>query len=219
MKADIEKLKTECVARYQDYIDSIASGMEFDDLMKYDSRDVLKSVVERLENLNAVGIFKSQRPPFDEGSAIWRYDIKALSMDEKKLFVAFRLEEIFYNALERGSTSDIRDVIVLDEAHNFFTDDEDNITNTLAKEARKFGISMICASQAPTHFSDDFLTNVGSKVILGLDQFYWDQSIRKLRIDGDLLEAITPQKTLALQLNNKGETRSEFRLVLLTPDG
>ena len=78
---------------------------------------------------------------------------------------------------------------------------------------------MICASQAPTHFSDDFLTNVGSKVILGLDQFYWDQSIRKLRIDGDLLEAITPQKTLALQLNNKGETRSEFRLVLLTPDG
>lgn len=219
LKADIEKLKTECVARYQDYIDSIASGMEFDDLMKYDSRDVLKSVVERLENLNAVGIFKSQRPPFDEGSAIWRYDIKALSMDEKKLFVAFRLEEIFYNALERGSTSDIRDVIVLDEAHNFFTDDEDNITNTLAKEARKFGISMICASQAPTHFSDDFLTNVGSKVILGLDQFYWDQSIRKLRIDGDLLEAITPQKTLALQLNNKGETRSEFRLVLLTPDG
>lgn len=215
---DITRLKGETIERYTEYIEAIATGMEFDDLMKYDSRDVLKSVVERLENLNAVGIFKSQRPPFDEESSIWRYDIKALSMDEKKLFVAFRLEELFYQALERGVQTGIREVIVLDEAHNFFTDDEDNITNTIAKEARKFGISMICASQSPTHFSDDFLTNVGSKVILGLDQSFWDSSIRKLRIDGTILESITPQKTLALQLNNKGETKSEFRLVLLPPD-
>ena len=62
------------------------------------------------------------------------------------------------------------------------------------------------------------MTNVGSKVILGLDQSFWDSSIRKLRIDGTILESITPQKTLALQLNNKGETKSEFRLVLLPPD-
>ena len=178
---------------------------------------MLKSVVERLENLNAVGIFKSQRPPFNDESSIWRYDIKALSMDEKKLFVAFRLEELFYQALERGVQTGIREVIVLDEAHNFFTDDEDNITNTIAKEARKFGISMICASQSPTHFSDDFLTNVGSKVILGLDQSFWDPAIRKLRIDPAILENITPQKTLALQLNNKGETKSEFKMVLLPP--
>jgi len=215
---DIQKLKTESIERYSEYIEAIATGMEFDDLMKYDSRDVLKSLVERLENLNAIGIFKSQKPPFDNNSPIWRYDIKALSMDEKKLFVAFRLEELFYQALERGVQNTICDIIVLDEAHNFFTDDEDNVTNTISKEARKFGISMICASQSPTHFSDDFLTNVGTKVILGLDQSFWDKSVRQLKIDASIIESITPQKTLALQLNNKGETRSDFRLVLLTPD-
>lgn len=220
--SDIARLKNESIERYSEYIESISTGMEFEDLLKYDSRDVLKSVVERLENLNAVGIFKSQKPPFDEETAIWRYDIRSLSMDEKKLFVAFRLEEIFYQAVERdvhhGAQSEIRDVIVLDEAQQFFSDDEDNITNTISTQARKFGMSMICASQSPAHFSDDFLTNVGSKVILGIDPGLWPPSSKKLRIDIDMLEAITPKKTLALQLNNSGETKNDFRLVLLPPD-
>jgi len=218
LKLDIEKLKNECIERYSEYLNAVSTGMEFDDLLKYDSRDVLKSVVERLENLNAIGIFKSSKPPFDEDASIWRYDIKALSIDEKKLFVAFRLEELFYQAIERGVQTGIREIIVLDEAHNFFSDDESNIINTIAKEARKFGMSMICASQSPRHFSDDFLSNVATKIILGLDQTFWDESARKLKIDMNLLESIVPHKTLALQLNNKGETRTEFKSILLTPD-
>lgn len=218
LKRDIEKLKNECIERYSEYLNAVSTGMEFDDLLKYDSRDVLKSVVERLENLNAIGIFKSLKPPFDEDASIWRYDIKALSIDEKKLFVAFRLEELFYQAIERGVQTGIREIIVLDEAHNFFSDDESNIINTIAKEARKFGMSMICASQSPRHFSDDFLSNVATKIILGLDQTFWDESARKLKIDMNLLESIVPHKTLALQLNNKGETRTEFKSILLTPD-
>jgi hypothetical protein len=218
IEAEIQKLKDECLLKYTEYLNAVESGMEFDDLIRYDSRDVLKSVVERLENLNAVGIFKNKRPPFDDDCPMWRYDIKSLSMDEKKLFVSFRLEEIFYKALERGVQDDVRDVIVLDEAHNFFNDDESNITNVIAKEARKFGISLVCASQAATHFSDDFLSNVGTKIILGLDQMYWDSSMRKLKFDSGLMESVIPQKTLAIQINNKAETRTEFRLALITPD-
>ena len=52
--------------------------------MKYDSKDVMKSVVERLENLYNCGIFKEQQPPFDTNSTVWRYDIKALRLEEKK---------------------------------------------------------------------------------------------------------------------------------------
>ncbi len=175
----------------------------------------MKSVVERLENLNAIGIFKTITPPFDEKNPIWRYVIKSLSMDEKKLFVYFRLEEIFYQSVQRGVQDDIVDIIILDEAHNFFTDDDDNIINTIAKEARKFGLALICASQSPTHFSDDFVSNVGTKIILGIDQMYWDGSVRKLKIDPKILEFITPHKTMALQINNKGELRAKFRQVLL----
>ena len=218
MQADLDKLKKECTDKYTEYVMSINTGMEFEDLLKYDSRDVLKSVVERLENLNAIGIFKNQIPPFDVDSSLWRYDVKALSMDEKKLFIEFRLEELFYQALQRGVVNEIRDVIIIDEAHNFFSDDEDNILNTIAKEGRKFGISLICASQAPTHFSDDFLSNVGTKIILGIDQMFWDSSMRKLKIDMSIMENIVSQKIMAAMINNKGETRSAFQLVLLTPD-
>lgn len=218
LETDLDKLKQDCIAKYAEYVNSITTGMEFEDVLRYDSREVLKSVVERLENLNAIGIFKNQTPPFDANSALWRYDIKALSLDEKKLFIEFRLEELFYQAVQRGVVDEIRDVIIIDEAHNFFSDDDDNILNTIAKEARKFGIALICASQAPTHFSDDFLANVGTKIILGIDQIYWKASTTKLMIDMSMMESVVAQKVMATMINNKGETRSAFQLVLLTPD-
>lgn len=220
IESDIKKLQEECSVKYTEYLQSIATGMEFDDVLRYDSPQVLKSVVERLENLNAVGIFKNQKPPFDESAAMWRYDIKPLSMAEKKLFVSFRLEEIFYNAMQREThdQSDIRDIIVLDEAHNFFNDDEENITNTIAKEARKFGISMICASQSVDHFSDDFLMNVGTKIILGLAKTAWDSAYRKLKFENGMMELVVPQKTMAIEIDNKGQLDTEMRLALITPD-
>lgn len=214
-EAELKKLGEDAVALYYEYIQSAQTGMELNDLMKYDSKEVMKSVVERLENLNATGIFKAASPPFDPNAAIWRYDIKALSSDEKKLFVAFNLESILLKAVQRGVQSDVVDVIILDEAHNFLNDDPDNILNIIAKEARKFGVGLFCASQSPTHFSDDFISNVSAKIILGIDQMFWDGSVRKLKIDQKLLEWIVPHQQLVVQLNNKGETRNRFQGVLL----
>src|SRR3546814_15906044 len=85
--------------------------------MKYDSTDVLKSVVDRLENLNAIGVFKATPPPFDPYADVWRYKIQALSTEERKLFVLFRLEEIFAAAIQRGEQDQVVEVVVLDEAH------------------------------------------------------------------------------------------------------
>lgn len=216
-KAELElkKLGEEAVALYYEYVQSIQTGLELNDLMKYDSKEVMKSVVERLENLNATGIFKSAQPPFDPEASIWRYDIKALSSDEKKMFVAFNLENIFLKAVQRGVQNDVVDIIIVDEAHNFLNDDPENILNIIAKEARKFGVGLICASQSPTHFSDDFISNVSAKIILGIDQMFWDGSVRKLKIEQKLLEWIVPHQRLVVQLNNKGETRNNFQGVLL----
>lgn len=214
-EGELKKLGEDAISLYYEYIQSIQTGMELNDLIKYDSKEVMKSVVERLENLNATGIFKSAPPPFDPEASIWRYDIKALSADEKKLFVAFNLESILFKAVQRGVQTDVVDVIILDEAHNFLNDDPDNILNIIAKEARKFGVGLFCASQSPTHFSDDFISNVSAKIILGIDQMYWDGSVRKLKIDQKLLEWIVPHQQLVVQLNNKGETRNRFQGVLL----
>lgn len=215
LKKECEKLSAEAILLFTEHLDSVQTGFELSDLIKYDSKDVMKSVVDRLENLNSIGIFRAERPPFDRKNPIWRYDIKALAPDEKKLFVSFILEAIFHNAVQRGVQSDLVEVIILDEAHLFLTDDADNPINVIAKEARKFGLGMFCASQSPTHFSDDFISNVSTKIILGIDQMYWDGTVRKLKMEQEALEWIVPHKKLIMQMSNKGETRNTFQWVTL----
>lgn len=211
---EVQKLGAEAVELFQEHVATIETGRELSDLARYDSKEVLRSVVERLENLNAIGIFKAAPPPFDPSKAVWRYDVRALAADEKKLFVSLVLERIFLAAVERGPVDDIREVVVLDEAHLYLDDDPENIANVLAKEARKFGIALWCASQSPTHFTDDFLSNVGTKIILGLDEMYWEGAMRKMKIEKRALEWIVPQRSMVVQLSNRGETRSRFTWVI-----
>ena len=210
IKQSLQVLGEEAIGLFKEYIESIQTGFEMTDLLKYDSKDVMKSVVDRLENLNSIGIFRSEEPPFDPDASIWRYDIKALAPAEKKIFVSFLLESLFHQSVQRGVQDDIVEIIVLDEAHLFLTDDDDNPINIIAKEARKFGLGLFAASQSPTHFSDDFLSNVSTKIILGIDQMYWDNSVRKLKMDLAALEWLIPHKRLLIQMNNKGETRNKF---------
>ena len=216
MKLELRTTGEAAIESYTKYVASIETGMELTDLIKYDSIDTLKSVVERLGNLVASGIFKNQEPEFEQNSSIWRYDIKALTnLDEKKLFVYFLLEEIFAQRLQAGMQSDVVEMVLLDEANLFFNDDSDNIINIIAKEARKFGLGLCCASQSPTHFSEDFISNVGTKIILGLDQMFWDGSVRKLKIEQQALEWIVPHQKMVVQINNKAELRNRFIWVSL----
>lgn len=207
---EMDKLKAQAIEAYGAYVNVIGSGRELDDVLRYDSRDVLRSVGERLDNLNALGLFRPDAPPFDDEAAVWRYDIKALREDEQKLFVTFCLEELFQRAVARGVQSELTDVVVLDEAKRFFTDEADNPLNVWVTEGRKFGLSLVCASQSPTHFSEDFLGNVASKLILGIDEMYWDGSVRKLKIDMRTLQYIVPRRTLAAQIKTTGEARARF---------
>lgn len=215
LESDIEKQSEVVIDLFRDHLNSLKTGHELDDVIRYDSKDVLKSVVEKLQNLNNIGIFRPERPPFDNRKSIWRYDIHFLSAPEKKLFVSFILEAIYSNSLNRGLQDGVVELVVLDEAHLFFNDDDSNPINMIAKEARKFGLGLICASQSPTHFSDDFLSNVATKMILGIDQMFWDQSVRKLKLDEDSLAWIVAKKSLLLQMNSSGETATGFSRVLL----
>jgi hypothetical protein len=215
LQADLEKAGNKAIEAYTNYVQSIRTGRELEDLMKYDSTDVLKSVVDRLENLNAIGIFKATPPPFDPNAQVWRYNLKALSMEERKLFVLFRLEELFAKAVERGEQDDVVEVIVLDEAHIYADDDPDNIMNTVAKEARKFGLAMICASQSPTHFPEDFISSVGTKVILGIDEMYWRQSSVKMNVPEEAIKWIKLQSTMLVQAKEKGNAKNDWRWTLI----
>ena len=209
-KEDLNTLKEKCITEYSNYINNIQTGNELLDLMKYDSKDVLKSVVERLENLNNTGIFKDSPPPFDKNVGVWRYQIKALRLEEKKMFVNMLLEQIFERRMQEGVEKNLKEVIVIDEAHMYFSDEPENIINIIAKEARKFGLGLICASQSPTHFSEDFMTNVSCKMILGLDESFWKPTELKLNIPSKALSYIMFQKNMLIQIKNKGDNRNLF---------
>lgn len=214
---DLEKAKAAAIEAYAAAVRAIGSGRELDDLVRYDSREMLRSVVERLESLYATGIFRPEPPPFEAEAPVWRYDIRALAADEKKLFVHFALEDIFRRAMRRGLQDRVVETVVLDESHLFFGDDPENVLNAYAKEARKFGLGLICASQSPTHFSEDFLGNVATKVILGIDEMYWDGSVRKLKIDPKTLQYIRPKRTLAAQIKTGEGDSARFVGVEIPP--
>jgi hypothetical protein len=216
--ADLKKHGDRAIEAYSEYVESVKGGKEMEELLRFSSVDVLKSCVERLENLLAIGIFKGKTPPFDEKTHIWRYDLKPLGKDEQKLFVLFRLEELFLKAVQRGETDYIADIFVVDEASNFFDDDESNILNTIAKEARKFGVSLICASQAPTHFSDDFVSSVGTKIVLGIDEMFWPSSSRKLNLPTGSLEWVKPTQSMLLQMKQKGIPKNNWNHVVFNPN-
>lgn len=191
----------------EEYIDNaMDGGRSVDDILKYGSLDILKSVGEKMENLLASGIFKNRAIEFSKHSVVHHYHIKSLSDDEQKMFVLLDLERKFEEAKARGPCNYIRDVFVIDEAAKFFDDDESNILNIMAREARKFGVSMICASQAPTHFSDDFISSVAVKIILGIDEMFWDSSVRKLRVPIDDMKWVKPKELLLAQIKQQGRS-------------
>lgn len=198
-------------AAFRDYVESIENGVELTNLIKYDSIDTVKSVVNRIENLLSTGLFKDTAPEFDPRATVWRYDLHFLqNIEEKKMFVYFMLTELFGDCKQRGQSSDLVEFVVLDESNLFFDDDKSNIINIIALEARKFGLGLCCASQNPDHFSADFLSSVATKVVLGLDQTHWNRAIQKLNMLASDLEWITPHKSMLVQVDNRGASKSTF---------
>lgn len=212
----IGKLKENCKEIYNEYIDNIKTGHEIDEIIKYDSKEVIKSVYERLVNLESSGIFKGETPPFDENNNVWRYNIKSLNKDEQKMFIDILLEDIFINAKQVGEKNEPETFIIIDEAHIFLTDEDEHIINVIAKEARKFGVALILASQSFTHFPEDIISNASTKIVLGIDEMFHIGSAKKLMIEPKRFGYIIPQKSALIQLKNKGDMSNKYMDVILS---
>lgn len=203
IEAALDPMRENSIQAYTDYINSIKNGHELDALLKFDSKATLKSVVDRIENLKSCGVFRDQEPQFSPNNPVWRYRIKNLGKEEKKLFVLFRLRELYHQALARGEQSGICEVIVLDECSLFMDSDPDHIISVMANEIRKFGTALICASQSFTHFTDDFLASAATKLVLGIDEMYWEKMARQLQIKKEWLGNIVLQRTALIQIKRR----------------
>ena len=210
LEEQFNKARDKAISTYTEYANSISSGSEIDDLMKYNSADVLLSVLNKLENLYSVGIFKSETPPFDQKANVWRYNLKALGLEERKLFVLFRCAEVFEKCIQLGETNEIRRTLIIDEAPIFMDDDPENILTLIAREGRKFGLQLITAAQSPEKYPEDIISSTASKIILGIDETFFASASKKMNVERNALEWIIPRQRLLAQMKSQGDTKTKW---------
>lgn len=200
---------------YNNYIDEIQTGEELKDFIKYDSAQTLKSVLTRINNLENAGIFKSGGEKFDTSKKVYRFNLSAINKDEQLLFISTMAEMIFNRIRESGPSKEVKEYIVIDEAHLFVTDDADNPLNSMAKESRKFGLGLMLASQSIHHFSEDLIMNTAMKYILGIDETFYSQVSRKAGIDIKIMPYIKPRVSALVNLKMGAEStgwiQSQFK--------
>ncbi|MBC8641584.1 ATP-binding protein [Caballeronia sp. EK] len=206
----LDAAKAKFLDKVTNYVSSIETGREFEDLIKYDSKEVLKGVIDRLKNLKATGIFNANPPPFDPDAKVWSYDLTNLDEQDKFIFAKVRAQHIARQRKLGGLQGEIREIIGLDEAPVVFDDNPDSIYNKIAKELRKFGLALWCAAQTPSDFPEGVITTVSTKILLGIDSYYWSASCKKLNIEDKVLKFITPQQTIAAYMDKKGSLNAKF---------
>lgn len=212
----LDKTKAKAGQAYGSYLDAIVTGRELDDLIRYNSTDVLTSVYERFQNLRAIGIYNPVMPPFDPGQPVWRYYIKPLEIPVQRMFVDMVCARIFERAMQSGLKQDVVEVILLDEGKRYISDSGDDILDKISNEARKFGVGLWIASQSPGHFTDDFIKATGTIIVLGLAKADTNLAARKLGIDEKLLGGIIPQQSALIQMKNKGVLAADFESITLS---
>lgn len=215
LRAEVTEGIPAIVESFSEYVENIASGRELDALIRYDTLDTMRSLVNRLDGMVNAGIFNSGVPPFDENAPVWRHDLTALSLAEQRLYVFTVVTRLFEEARERGiakGAADILDLIVVDEASKFFKDTDSNIIDIVAREGRKYGVGLVAASQSPAEFSDSFLSNTSVKVLLKLDDTEGLKAKRKMLIPDEILNGIEMGRVAAIQIVRRGQASSPYRL-------
>jgi hypothetical protein len=211
----LEKLRFKAIETYTAAMQAMKTGDELNDIIRYSDVTTLSSVLDRIDHLDKAGIFKDHPPGMDPRAAIHVYDINSIGRDEQKMFLEILLEELWLEAKAAGQTSRPETFIIIDEASIFVSDDADHILNILIREARKFGIGILFASQSINHFSEDVLANCGLKLILGVDQMFVNSMARMLRVDAKLIDSIKPRMSALVQCKVVGDQKNDFTEIYL----
>ena len=141
-------------------------------------RSVAESLLDRLKPLSSMPIF-SLTEELDVRSllnGIHAYDVSRLRGKAKALVcdALFGLLSDYLFSLGPVCSAGYkhRIFLVVDEAKVFFGEKDrkecpDHPLNRIATEGRKYGVSLIAASQRVEHFSEDFLGSAALQMVLG----------------------------------------------------
>lgn len=194
---EVEKVKRmfekvyEKVRRYEEHLSEGKHVEEFPtqlkggiDISKYSSKQqmsALESLKPYFDSIFRSSIFNNNNPRPMRG--INRYDIAGFTNSGDSMLAIFfadiMLQKIFRAAKLAGEYRGangrrVHTYIVIDESKIILPtgkekDNTMNIYNRLATEIRKYGYGLILISQRLTHFSDEILTSMFTKIILRTD--------------------------------------------------
>ena len=143
----LSALKTDILDLFKTCLDTVDQD-DFEQYVRYDSKDVLKAVYDKIDKLLSFGVFKATPPPFDPAKPIWHYNMAGLYVEEQGYLVELTLEDLFAKAIESGFKPEVDTLIFIDESQKFVsTDDQDHIISVLFREIRKFGVGLLLATQ------------------------------------------------------------------------
>jgi len=124
----------------------------------------------RIEPLFATGIFQVDGGDLTFNDILNHTTIVRLSnLATPELMVAvsrFMLQKIYSDMLAKGPTNQIRVFAVIDEAHKLSYDET---LTELVREARKYGVGLLLASQSPKDFDRVAFDLMGTKIALHLE--------------------------------------------------
>ncbi len=145
-------------------------------------KDVLKRIEQYERSRHTANVAARCRPllemdlfrPTEQATDLLSLVRLGLVIDLHNLFAetlqmaagAFVLRKLYKDMFSWGYAKQLRLAIVLDEAHRLA---KDITLPKLMKEGRKFGISVIVASQGMGDFHPDVLSNAGTKVIFRMN--------------------------------------------------
>lgn len=124
-----------------------------------------KNARDRLRPLTDFGLFAPDAQggfaPAEGGGLV--VDVSGLGLEAVQLAAgAFLLRKVYRDMFRWGQGSAMRLAVVLDEAHRLA---KDVTLPKLMKEGRKYGISVVVASQGAADFHRDVVGNAGTKIV------------------------------------------------------
>jgi DNA phosphorothioation-dependent restriction protein DptH len=145
-------------------------------------KDVLKRIEQNEQARHVANVAARCRPllemdlfrPAEQSADLLSLVRSGLVIDLHNLFAetlqmaigAFVLRKLYKDMFRWGYAKQLRLAIVLDEAHRLA---KDITLPKLMKEGRKFGISVVVASQGIGDFHPDVLSNAGTKIIFRMN--------------------------------------------------
>ena len=124
-----------------------------------------KNARDRLRPLTDFGLFQehpqSRFDPTGSGQGLV-VDVSGIPLESVQIAAtAFILRRVYRESFLWGETDRMRLAVILDEAHRLA---KDRTLPRLMKEGRKYGISVVVASQSADDFHKDVVNNAGTKI-------------------------------------------------------